>query len=922
MGQCNVSIEYRGQAATEVPLIVVQGAGPTLLGRNWLQHNWQEIHHVRSESLQSVLDKYSTVFQEGLGTLEGFEAKIHVDPDARPRYFRHRSVPYAMRDKVEAELERLQAEGTLEPVDVSDWAAPIVPVVKSDRKSVRICGDFRITVNPVSKLDDYPTPKIEDLFARIQGGETFTKIDLSQAYQQLPLDEESKKYCVINTHKGLFRYTRLPFGVSSSGGIFQRVMDGLMQGIPGVVCYTDDILITGPTNEDHLKSLEEVLKQLTKAGLRACLKKCKFIQPSVEYLGYKIDKHGLHPLPDRVEAIHNAPAPQNISELKSYLGLLTYYGKFLPNLSTVLFSLYRLLRKDVPWRWTEEEEDTEFRQSKELLTSPSLLAHYDSMLPLSLACDASAYGIGAVLAHVGSDGTERPLGYVSQTLTRAKRNYSQLQKERLSCVFGVKKFHNYLFGRSFELITDHKPLLGLLKEDKPVSVHASPRVKRWALFLGAYEYQLTFRDTKAHANADALSRLPLPIEPATTEVPPELVLLARHLRDSPVTAGDIRNWTAKDRVLAQVSQFVLQGWPSTKCGADLEVYTAKQSQLSMYEGCILWGSRVVIPPQGRDAVLQELHEGHPGMSKMKSLARMYVWLPGIDDDVERCVRQCDRCQQVQSSPPPAPLHPWSWPTRPWARLHIDYAGPFEGKMLLVVVDAHSEWIEVFPSTNATSSTVISCLRPLFARFGIPETIVSDNGSCFVSEEFEHFLGANGIKHYTSAPYHPSSNGLAERVVQIVKRGLRKESEGDLNLRLSKTLLNYLLAPQSTTGVSPSELLLGRRIRTRLDLLKPHTADRVERRQSQQKAQHDTRARPRKFELGETVFVKNFGPGQKWLPGKVVEMTGPVSYRVEMEDGRERRCHQDQVRIRVTAQGIPTNSEEKEPVSVDDDANIQ
>ena len=212
---------------------------------------------------------------------------------------------------------------------------------------------------------------------------------------------------------------------------------------------------------------------------------------------------------------------------------------------------------------------------------------------------------------------------------------------------------------------------------------------------------------------------------------------------------------------------------------------------------------------------------------MWGLARMYVWWPGISQDIEQTVRGCMECQVHQSSPAHAPLHPWSWPTHPWARLHLDYAGPVQGKMYLALIDAHSKWIEAFCTPTATSSAVIQELRTMFARFGLPETIVTDNGTCFVSAEFESFLEGNGIKHVTSAPYHPASNGLAERAVQIVKKGLKKLVSGSICDRLAKSLMAYRLTPQSTTGISPAELLLGRRPRSRLDLLKPHTAERVE-----------------------------------------------------------------------------------------------
>ena len=537
-----------------------------------------------------------------------------------------------MKTEVEKELQRLVQEGILEPVELSEWAAPIVTVLKKDRSGVRICGDFRQTVNPVSRLDRYPIPRVEDLLATLAKGESFSKIDLSHAYQQLPLDEESRQYVVINTHKGLFRYTRLPFGVSSAPGIFQRV---IIQGIPGVVAYLDDILITGSTYAEHLAALKEVLSRLQKAGLRVKREKCQFMMPSVTYLGYRIGTEGIHPLPEKVQAIKEAPRPTNPSELKAYLGILTYYSKFLPKMSTVLAPLYRLLRKDVPWQWTNQEEKA-FVASKDLLTSSQLLVHFDPKLKLILACDASAYGVGAVLAHQLPDGSERPIAYASRSLSQAERNYSQLEKEGLACVFGVKRFHTYVFGHTFELVTDHKPLLSLFSEAKASSSQASARIRRWSLFLSSYEYTLRFRGTQSHGNADALSRLPAPMEPDITEQLPELVLLMEHLEDSPVTAQHIQAWTRRDPSLFPVVQALQQGWPEDPT-PELVPFHSRRNELSLFDGCILWGSRVLVPQKRRKAVLQELHVGHPGMSRTKSLTRMYIWWPGLDADIEKIV---------------------------------------------------------------------------------------------------------------------------------------------------------------------------------------------------------------------------------------------------------------------------------------------
>ena len=280
---------------------------------------------------------------------------------------------------------------------------------------------------------------------------------------------------------------------------------------------------------------------------------------------------------------------------------------------------------------------------------------------------------------------------------------------------------------------------------------------------------------------------------------------------------------------------------------------------------------------------------------MKSLARMYVWWPGLDKDIEESVRLCNECQLNQSNPPVAPLNPWSWPSRPWARVHLDYAGPIEGHYLLILIDAHSKWIEALPTKSTSSHATIELLHSIFAQFGLPETIVSDNSSCFVSEEFQQFLKSNGIKQITSAPYHPSSNGLAERGVQIVKKGLKKTTEGSMKSRIAKVLFAYRNTPHCTTGNSPAKLLLGRHFRTRLDLLKPNTAAHVEMKQWDQKLSHDNSVQSRSFSKGQSVLVRVYGQNRKWTHGTILKPTGPVSYIVKLPNGITWRRHQDQLK---------------------------
>lgn len=569
--------------------------------------------------------------------MKGVKAHIYIEPDVKPRYFKPRPVPYALREKIESELDRLVKEGTIKPVEFSEWAAPIVPIVKED-KSVRICGDYKITVNEVSKLDNYPIPKIDDLYATLSGGKEFTKLDLSNAYQQLELEEESKPYVTINTHKGLYSYNRLPYGVASAPGIFQRTMENILQGIQRVIVRIDDILVTGATRSEHLSNVREVLKRLASRGIRLKRKKCIFLAKEVIYLGHRVSEEGIHPIPDKVKAIQSMPPPNNVKELQAFLGMLNFYNRFLPNLSTVLSPLHELLSQNCKWKW-EKQQDKAFKAAKELLMSAEVLVHYDPEKPIILCCDASPYGIGAVLALKMEDGSEQPVGYASRTLSPAERNYSHLEKEGLALVFGVKKFHQYLYGQPFTLYTDHKPLLGLLKEDKRVPELSAARIQRWALTLAAYEYTLVYREGQRNY-ADGLSRLPMLELSKEPPVPGEVILAMEQIEDLPINATQIRQWTDQDPVLSRVRNLVQSGWPAKSPDQLITPYFKVRSELSIQDGCILRGSRVIIPLKGQPTMLQSLHEGHPGENRIKSLARGYVWWPGLDSDLEETVGSC------------------------------------------------------------------------------------------------------------------------------------------------------------------------------------------------------------------------------------------------------------------------------------------
>ena len=337
----------------------------------------------------------------------------------------------------------------------------------------------------------------------------------------------------------------------------------------------------------------------------------------------------------------------------------------------------------------------------------------------------------------------------------------------------------------------------------------------------------------------------------------------------------------------------------------------RKNELSIEDECILWGSRVVVPRQGRARVLEMLHDSHPGITKMKWLARSMVWWPGLDGDLEKQVQTCTSCQEHQRAPAKAPLHPWEWPSRPWTRVHIDYAGPFMGKMFLIAVDAHSKWLEVRSVPSATSFHTIRVLRAIFAVHGLPELLVSHNGSSFNSQEFRIFLKRNGIRQVLTAPCHPASNGLAERAVQTFKRAMKKGATGDVETKVARFLFNYRSTPHSTTGQTPAELLMGRPLRTHLHLMKPNTASRVQACQDRQKANHDYHAREREFFQGQSVQVQNVPGDRKWMPGRVAQKSGPLSYKVQLPHDRIIRRHVDH--MRAHSENEPTHPSETEDV---------
>ncbi|XP_063544559.1 uncharacterized protein K02A2.6-like [Cydia strobilella] len=918
LGAVRLPVTYANQTHS-LKVYVVRKAGADVLGRDFISQFNLELALITpvrycaqdqdtSNIIRELEKRYASVFLDKLGKFNKYKVSLQLKENAKPVFIRARPIAFALRDKVDKEIDRLLSVGVLKPVDHSQYASPIVPVLKRNG-AIRICVDYSTGVNKQLVVDQYPLPTVTELFAKLYGGKQFTKLDLSNAYNQFELDEKSQELTSVNTHRGLFTYTRMVFGLSSAPAVFQRAMEGVLAGVPGTLCLLDDVLVTGENTEQHLTRLNEVLRRLQDAGLTLQKEKCEFFKDEVNYLGYVIDKHGLHKSPLKVKAMIDAPIPQNEKQLQSFLGLVNYYRSFVPNASAVLSPLYDLLKKGVKWCWTKEH-DRAFVAIKECLASEQVLAHFNPAADIVLTVDAGPCGLGAILSQIEADGTERPISFASRTLNAAEKRYSQLQKEATSIIFGIRRYHQYLYGRAvpFTLRTDHKPLLSIFGPYRGIPEVSANRLQRYAMFLSGYNYKIEYVRS-ADNNADFLSRACLPgpapagsrgpaarFANATTDIPDRASYINFVVDGNlPVTLNELRQHTERDTVLQKVINFISNGWPKKVSDEALKPYYLCRLQLSYENGCVMRGHKVVIPVKLQSVILAEVHQSHLGIVKTKAEVRSRFWFPGVDAALERLISACTVCIQQRPSPARAPLAQWEYPPCAFHRIHCDFLGPINGSSYLVIVDAYTKWVEAYNmKTNITSLATIEKICEFMSRFGIPHTLVTDNGTSFTSREFEAFCRLNGISHVTSPAYNAASNGQAESYVKIIKKGIKTSllnGNGVQNSwkRLLKYLFDYRNSVHTTTGVSPAQLVYGRKLKTRLDLINPKIpspsspalADTVRKNQCLQNRPSMCR-KAQVFTPGNLVLFKAFQANGKfkWCRGTIVKKVGKVVYIVK------------------------------------------
>ena len=836
-----------------------------------------------------LIELYPQVFKEGVGCLEG-EYHIRIDPQQAPVQHPPRKVPVALRDRLKSTLEDLENQDILTSVtEPTPWVSSVVVVPKKDGK-LRICLDPK-ELNKAVQREHYPLPTIEEIATRLYGAKCFSILDVRNGFWHIPLDEDSSRLTTFNTPFGRYRWKRSPFGISSAPEVFQRKMHEVIEGLKGIEVIADDFIVVGfgrteeQATADHDQNLMAFLERCKERYLKLNASKIRLRLPKVPFIGHVATAQGLQVDPHKVQAVRDMPTPEDVAAVQRLLGFVQYLSKFMPHLSDVTKPLRELTQKETVWNWGPTQQEA-FETIKKNVTKTPVLRYYNVKEEVTLQCDASQFGLGAALMQNG-----QPVAYASRALTEAETRYAQIEKELLAIVFACEHFEYYVYGREAVTVeTDHQPLVPIAL--KPLN-KAPNRLQRMLLRLQNFNLKVIYKKGPDMFLADTLSRAFLP-----TMNTSDFVLSLEEVDHTMTLAipedqlQELKQVAGQDHVSQALSSTIRQGWPDSKSEVTelVHPYFDIRDELTVQDELVFKGTQLVIPRPLRKKMMEVVHETHIGIDGCLRRARECMYWPRMSTELKEYISKCDICLSYRPEQSQEPLAQHQFAARPWNKVGADLC-KLNGRTLLVVTDYFSNYIEVENLNKTTSGDVTKALKSMFARYGVPDIVISDNGPQFASEEFAKFSKQWNFEHITSSPRYPQSNGKAENAVKTVKRLFKKCRESRKLEFLA--LLDWRNTPSEGMTTSPAQRFLGRRCRTRLpmtgSLLKPkysttQDADDINKQKAKQRKYYDHQGKVLKpLRGGDAVRMKL--PGQsKWTPAVCSGLVGPRRYQVETERG--------------------------------------
>lgn len=837
-----------------------------------------------------IVKKYSHLF-DGIGTIAE-NVKLEIDDKIKAKIQSPRRIPVKVQKDLKKELREMVTAGIILPVhEHTEWVSNITFPERDGKR--RLCLD-PVKLNEALLRPNYQFPKLEEILPELGNAKVFTKMDLKKGYWQVKLDDDSSKLTTFWTPYGRYKFLRMPFGISSASEIFQMKLFEIVDGLRKTFVMADDILIIGcgktrqEAIEDHDRNLEDTLRRLDHGNARLNGEKLELCKEKVTFFGHLLTNKGVKPDPAKVEAIRTMQKPEDKKAVERFIGTANYMAKFIPGLSEKLGPLREMKHSTESFVWMKKHQQA-FEVVREEIASKKLLKYFDKNKPVTIDCDSSCFGIGAVLLQ-----DEKPVYFASRTMTECEKRYSQIEKELLSVVFACTRFDQYIYGcQDVTVRNDHKPLERIHK--KPIS-EVTKRLQRMLMALQRYRIKIMYVPGKEMTLADALSRAPLTEQQDKRESDLMNVFAIRRAEDIRVTderLEDVRKQTAKDEVMQQLRKFIVKGWPSNVKKMPLDetrTFHKYKDEMSYEEGLLFMQDRIVIPRTQRTDMLSRIHDGHRGVEACLQLAKDTMFWPGITQQVKLRVLNCETCLQSGALQRHQPMQSHPIPQFPFEQVSMDcFEVMVKGnrREYIVMADHYSDFFEYKQLGRVTSDAIIKFAKEQFSRHGIPVKVTTDGAAYFLSEKFREFSKKWGFQHTASTPNHQRANGKAESSVKAAKKIIKKSaadgSDEQINLLLHRNTPN-------SVGSSPVQRLFARRTRCTIPMttmkLKPQVIEEVQeritknRRIAKKNFDRGTRKLP-ELEVGQSVVVRLKPEVKEWKKGTVIEQKKDRAYVVNV-----------------------------------------